>query len=423
VIGELNRVRPAFHLPPALHHRNFTLLWLGLLISTAGSQMQMATLLWHLRLLSNQPVLVSGIGLARVVPLLFISPFAGLVADRYNRRTILFITQSIMIIVALLLGLLTLLGIIQIWHIYLLTAIQALAGVFDTPARQAMMPNMVPREDLPSAFSLQSIAFNSGAILGPGLSGLVIGYLGLQSVYFFNAASFLAVLVALVCMGKIPQRQVLTTGGVRANLRSIREGFSFIRSKPIILSSMLLDFIATFFSSANTLLPFVARDVLHVGEIQYGWLSASQSIGAVTVGFIFSQRDRIRHQGKLLMGAVMVFGLATAWFGLVNAFWWAMLALLLVGAADAVSTIIRNTIRQLQTPDHIRGRMVGVNQIFFGGGPQLGEIEAGMAAQIFGVPFAIISGGLGCILAVGILAVIYPQLRHYGGDETIPETA
>jgi len=415
-------VRAVLRLPPAMRHRNFTLLWLVLLISTAGSQMQMATLLWHLRLLSDQPLLVSGIGLARVVPLVFISPFAGLAADRYNRRTILFITQSIMIAAAGLLGLLTLLGIIQIWHIYLLTTLQALAGVFDTPARQAMMPNLVPVKDLPSAFSLQSIAFNSGAILGPGLSGLVIGYLGLQYVYFFNAASFLAVLVALVMMGKIPQVQSKIQDGVRSNLRSIREGFSFIRSKPIILSSMLLDFIATFFSSANTLLPFVARDVLHVGEIQYGWLSAAQSIGAVTVGFVFSQRDRIRHQGRLLMGAVLVFGAATAWFGMANAFWWAMLALLLIGAADAVSTIIRNTIRQMQTPDHIRGRMVGINQIFFGGGPQLGEIEAGVAAQLFGVPFAIISGGLGCILAVGILAVMYPQLRRYHGDEAIPET-
>ena len=415
-------MRAVLRLPPAMRHRNFTLLWLVLLISTAGSQMQMATLLWHLRLLSDQPLLVSGIGLARVVPLVFISPFAGLAADRYNRRTILFITQSIMIAAAGLLGLLTLLGIIQIWHIYLLTTLQALAGVFDTPARQAMMPNLVPVKDLPSAFSLQSIAFNSGAILGPGLSGLVIGYLGLQYVYFFNAASFLAVLVALVMMGKIPQVQSKIQDGVRSNLRSIREGFSFIRSKPIILSSMLLDFIATFFSSANTLLPFVARDVLHVGEIQYGWLSAAQSIGAVTVGFVFSQRDRIRHQGRLLMGAVLVFGAATAWFGMANAFWWAMLALLLIGAADAVSTIIRNTIRQMQTPDHIRGRMVGINQIFFGGGPQLGEIEAGVAAQLFGVPFAIISGGLGCILAVGILAVMYPQLRRYHGDEAIPET-
>jgi MFS family permease len=417
--GEPDLNLPAFRLPPALRHRNFTLLWLGLLISTAGSQMQLAALLWHLRILSDQPLLVSGIGLARVLPMFFISPFAGLAADRYNRRRIVFITQTTMIFTAVMLGILTFAGVIQIWHIYLLTIIQATANVFDTPARQSIMPNLVPAKDLPSAFSLQSIAFNTGAILGPGLSGLVIGYMGLQYVYLINAVSFLAVLVALILMGNIAQVSVKTAGGVRSSLRSIREGFSFIRSKPIILSSMLLDFIATFFSSANTLMPFVARDVLHVGEIQYGWLSAAQSMGAVTVGFIFSQRDHIRHQGRLLMGAVLVFGAATAWFGLVNSFWLAMLALLLVGAADAVSTIIRNTIRQLQTPDHIRGRMVGINQIFFGGGPQLGEIEAGVAAQLLGVPFAIISGGIGCIVAVVVLAVIYPQLGHYRGDETI----
>ena len=406
------------HLPPALHHHKFTLLWLSLLLSMAGTQMQLTTLLWHLRLLSDQPLVVSGIGLVRVLPIIALSPFAGLAADRFNRRTILFFTQSIMIFVSMMLAVLTFWGVIQVWQIYLLTAIQSLAFVFDMPSRMALIPNLVPKDDLPSAFSMQSIAFNIGAVAGPGVSGLVIGYFGLGYVYLINAISFLAVMVALWLMGKIIHQKVMATEGLRANLSSIREGFTFIRSKPIILSSMLLDFVATFFSSANTLLPFVARDVLHVGEIQYGWLAAAQPIGAVSMGFFFSQRERIQKQGKLLMGAVIVFGLGTAWFGLVTTFWWAMLALILIGAADTVSTIIRNTIRQIQNPDYIRGRMVGVNQMFFSGGPQLGEIEAGLAAQFLGVPFAIVSGGIGCVLGVVILAFVFPQLVRYRGDES-----
>ncbi|MCE1253574.1 MAG: MFS transporter [Anaerolineae bacterium] len=407
-------------IPPALRYRNFSLLWLGLLVSVAGSQMQLAALLWHMRLLSNLPLVVSGIGLVRVLPIILLSPFAGLVADRYNRRQIMFVTQMVTFLAAMLLGLLTVMQIIDIWEIYALTAVQALAQVFDLPARQSLTPNLVPQEVLPNAFSLQSIAYNAGAILGPGLGGMVIGFLGMQYVYFINAATVAVVLIALMMMGHIAQKPVLAEGGLRANLGSIKEGFSFIFSRPVILSSMLLDFIATFFSSANTLLPFVARDVLHVGEIEYGWLSSAQPIGSLLVGLFFSQREKIHKQGLLLMVSVIVFGLATILFGVVNVFGLAMLALLLMGAGDAVSTIIRNTIRQLQTPDYIRGRMVSVNQIFFMGGPQLGEIEAGLVAQLLGVPFAIISGGVGCILGVLFLFARFPQLARYRGDEPAP---
>jgi MFS family permease len=182
---------------------------------------------------------------------------------------------------------------------------------------------------------------------------------------------------------------------------------------------MLIDFFATFFSSANTLMPLIARDVLGVGVVEYGWLNAAQAIGAVTAALIVSQFGQIRRQGFMFLTAVFAFGISTILFGLANSFVLAMLALILIGASDSVSTIIRNTIRQLQTPDHIRGRMVSINQIFFMGGPQLGEVEAGAVAQVFGPVFAIISGGIGCLLAVGLIVRRWPQLRHYNGDEPV----
>jgi MFS family permease len=203
------------------------------------------------------------------------------------------------------------------------------------------------------------------------------------------------------------------------SLSSISEGVKFILEQPIILSSMILDFFATFFSSANTLMPIVARDVLHVGAVEYGWLSAAQSVGAVVAALAISQMSSIRRQGPVFLISVVVFGAATIAFGAATHFIAAMLALMMVGAADSVSTIIRNTIRQLQTPDYIRGRMTSVNQIFFMGGPQLGEVEAGGVAQLFGAPFAIISGGVGCILAVIWIARKWPQLRTYNGDEPV----
>jgi len=181
----------------------------------------------------------------------------------------------------------------------------------------------------------------------------------------------------------------------------------------------VLDFFATFFSSANTLMPIFARDVLKVGVVEYGWLSAAQSIGAVSAALVMSQIRQIHRQGPTFLISVVVFGIATIFFGLAKTFWMAMLALIFVGAADSVSTIIRNTIRQLQTPDYLRGRMTSVNQIFFMGGPQLGEVEAGVAAQIFGAPIAVISGGVGCILAVAWITRRWPQIARYNGDEPI----
>ncbi len=399
-------------LPPALRHRRFFWLWLGLLLSITGSQMQLWALFWHVRQLSANPLAIGVIGAARFVPIMLFSLLGGVVADRYSRRTILFLTQSFSMLVALGLWFLTAKDVIQLWQIYLLTGLQAVAMAFDTPARQSLVPNLVPEQDLSSAFSLQSIAFNTGSILGPALSGLVIGYWGQEYTYLLNAISFIAVLLALIGLGQISQR-VQGLSSLRLAILDIRAGICFILHQPIILSSMILDFFATLFSSANTLLPYVARDVLHVNEIAYGWLAAAQSIGAVMAGLVFSQLRMVRGQGKILVLAVVVFGLATIFFGLARTFVTVFLSLVVVGAADSVSTILRNTIRQLLTPDDLRGRMTSINQVFFMGGPQLGEVEAGIVAQMFGVPFAIVSGGIGCLLAALVIVRLWPQLLKY----------
>jgi len=377
--------------------------------------MQIWAIFWHIRTLTDQPIAISGVGLARILPVIIFSLISGAVADSYNRRTIIFITQSCAAVLALILGLLTLSGHITIWYIYLITAIQAIVIAFDGPARAALIPNLVPVEDLANAFSLNSIAFDAGSVIGPAITGFVIAASGQASVYIINAISYFAVIIALILIGEIPQKMQARTNGV--SLISIREGIGFIVSKPIIFSSMILDFIATFFASANTLMPFVANDVLHVSVVAYGWLSAAQSVGAMIAAVIISQVHQLRKQGALFLGAVFIFGLATVVFGAATSFAVAWIALAITGAADGVSTIIRNTIRQLQTPDEMRGRMTSVNQIFFQGGPQLGEFEAGAVAQLFGTPFAIISGGIGCIIGLGFITIKWPRIWRYNGDE------
>lgn len=408
------------HTPPALKHRKFRLLLFGQLVSIAGTQMQVWAIFWHIRTLTDQPIALGGVGLARILPILLFALIGGALADARNRRGVMLITQSLMALYALGLALLSFSGGISLWQIYALTGLQAMAVAFDTPARQALTPNLVPARDLPNAFSLNSIAMHTGSIAGPALSGLVIAFLGQPYTYLFNAISYLAVILALIAMGPVEQQLVeapaSATGGPAArpvSWAAIRDGVQFILGQPIILSTMILDFFATFFSSANTLMPIFARDILKVGAVEYGWLSSAQAVGAVSAALVISQLQQIRRQGPLFLLCVGIFGLATIAFGLSTSFAMAFVALMFIGGADAVGTIIRNTIRQLQTPDHIRGRMTSINQVFFMGGPQLGEMEAGVVAQFLGAPFAVVSGGVGAILAMIWVAWRWPQLRTY----------
>jgi MFS family permease len=409
----------SLHIPPALQHRRFRLLWLGLLFSVAGSRMQFAALLWHIRKLSDQPIALGGIGLARVVPIIIFSLIGGAIADVFDRRKVMYVTQGVLICTAASLAWLTWNGHIQLWHIYALTVCEAIATAFDLPARQALTPNLVPARDLPNAFSMQSIAFTVGSIAGPALAGLFIGYLGQTSVYLTNAVSYIGIVIALLMIGPVAQQHAERHSSTPVSWEAIKEGIQFIISRPIILSSMLLDFFATFFSAANALMPIFAKDILGVGEIGYGWLLSAESIGSALTAGILSQMDEIRHQGKVLLGAVISFGVWTIVFGVSRGYWLTFASLALMGASDTISMVIRNTIRQLRTPDYIRGRMTSVTQIFFMGGPQLGEMEAGLVAQFFGAPFAVISGGIGTILAVFGIARKWPQICTYQGDENL----
>lgn len=404
-------------IPPSLRHWKFFYLWLGQLISITGTQMQLWALFWHISQLNKNPIALGGIGLARIIPVILFSLIGGVIADSMDRRKIMFVTQSFAALLALVLGLLTQFGHVTIWHIYLITALQAIAVAFDGPSRQALVPNLVPKEDLPNAFSMTFTSFQFGSVLGPALSGVVIAWGGQYAVYYLNAISFASVFLALFMIGDVPQTLAEKSAGI--SMEAIREGIQFILSKPIILSTMLLDFVATFFASGNTLMPLIATNVLKVGVLQYGYLSAAPAVGAVLVALVMSQIKVIRRQGPVFLGAVILFGVATIIFGITRSFIIAWIAIATTGAADGVSTIIRNTIRQLQTPDHLRGRMTSVNQIFFQGGPQLGEVEAGTVAQLWGAPFAVISGGIGCIIGTLLIIWKWPQLLKFNGDEII----
>jgi MFS family permease len=400
---------------PALQHRDFTLLWIGQLLSFAGSRMQTAAILWHVSLLANperKGLALGLVGAVQVLPIVGFAMLSGVVADALDRRKVMLVTQTTMALLAATLATLTFGGLRVVWPIYLLAALSSAASSFDGPARQSLIPNLVPREHLASAIGLNTLMFQFAAVAGPTLAGLVIAGPGLAWVYTTNAVSFLAVIGALLIMRAHPRDPKAPPS--RITWAAAREGFRFVFAQPIVRSTMLLDFIATFFGSATALLPIFAQDILHVGATGYGWLYAAPSVGAALAGTVMAyQIERIDRRGAVLLWAVAVYGLATVIFGISHAFWLTLLCLAAVGGADTVSTVIRNIVRQLETPDELRGRMTGVNMIFFMGGPQLGEFEAGLAAQFFGAVFSVVSGGIGCLAATGLVAAKEETLRRY----------
>jgi MFS family permease len=405
----------------SLSHRNFRLIWIGLLASVTGSMMQNAGLLWHVSLLwpEKKALALGLVGLVRVVPIVCLSMFSGVVADAWNRRRLMLLTQSSAAIVSLVLAVLTLRGLSAVWPIYVLAFLGAGVGTFDLPARQALVPTLVPREHLPNAISMNTIMFQLASVVGPSLGGIVIAAFGVGWVYVANALSFGCVIAALLMMRGVTGKPVREGHEPEdeISLRAAREGLTFVFESPLIRSTMLLDFFATFFSSASALLPIFAQDVLHVGAKGYGWLYAAPAVGAVAMSAaMIPMTTRIERRGAVLLWAVAGYGLATAVFGLSTWFWLTFFCLAMTGAMDTISMIIRNIVRQLETPDRLRGRMIGVNMVFFQGGPQLGELEAGAVANWLGPVFSVVSGGVGCLIAVAWVARSTPTLRRYRRD-------
>ncbi len=384
--------------------------------------MQNAALLWHVSLLvspEKKGLALGFVGLVKVVPIVIFSMVSGVVADAWDRRRLMIVTQACSALVAVGLAVLAFEGLSKTWPIYTLAGLAAAVGAFDMPARQALVPTLVPREHLPNAISLNTIMFQTASVGGPSLGGLIIAGGGVGWAYLANALSFVFVIVALLLMRDAPRRSPASSGSTAGSrddvsLHAALEGLRFVFRSPLIRSTMLLDFFATFFASATALLPIFAQDILHVGARGYGWLYAAPSAGAViTSAIMVILTDRIEGRGLVLLRAIAVYGLATVMFGLSRSFWLTFLCLAITGAADTVSTIIRNIVRQLETPDRLRGRMTGVNMVFFMGGPQLGELEAGAVASWLGATVSVVSGGVGCLIVTGWVAATTPALRHY----------
>jgi MFS family permease len=410
IAAESNERQTAFS---SLRHRDFRLLWMGQIVSVIGSQMQLAAINWHIYLLTGSPLALGLVGACRAVPIILCSLMGGVLADVIDRRRVMLTTQTIMLACSAMLAVVTFSGSERVWPIFLLTAIASAAWAFDTPARQALMPMLVPLKDFPNAVSLSMLVFQIGLITGPPLAGFLLASHGPALVYAFNAASFIAVIVGLALMRSSGKPEKAEADAPAISFQSLVEGLRFVWRTPIIVQTMTLDFVATFFASANQLLPIYAKDILAVGAKGYGFLAAAPAAGAIVAGLIMARMGALKKQGVTVIVSVGLYGAATIAFGVSRVFWFSLLMLAATGAADTVSTILRQTIRQLVTPNKLRGRMTSINMIFFMGGPQLGEVEAGTVAALIGAPLSVVTGGVACLIAAMFALMRAKNLRRY----------
>ncbi|MEN3329543.1 MAG: hypothetical protein V7638_4350 [Acidobacteriota bacterium] len=375
--------------------------------------MQFVAINWHVYLLTKSAFALGLVGLFRGVPIIVCSLAGGVVADAFDRKRAMIVTQSVMLLTAALLSAATLAGLKSVWPIYILSAFSAAAQAFDTPARQALMPTLVPEEDFPNAVSLGIIVFNIAIIVGPAIAGFILAETGPAIIYGFNALSFLAVIAAVIAMRTSGKPDLQRGRREALSFGALKEGLRFVWQTPIIVQTMTLDFAATFFASATLLLPIFAQERLHVGARGYGFLAAAPAIGSVLTALVMARIGSFQKQGRLVVASVAVFGVATAGFGVSTVYWLSLLMLAITGAADTVSTVLRQTIRQLVTPNHLRGRMTSINMMFFMGGPQLGELEAGSLAALIGAPLSVVVGGLGSLICAAIAAVKSKSLMEF----------
>ena len=393
-----------------LRDRNYSLLFWGQLISSAGTQMQVVAVAWQVFLLTHSPVALGLIGLMQAVPRLIFSLVGGVLADVLDRRKMLMVVNLAMMGFSIILALCTDLHAINITLIYAIILLSSIASSFEFPTRQSIVPTLVPREQMADALSLNSAMMQLTFIVGPTAGGFAIAWLGLANTYWFDVVSYLVVIGSL-CFMLVPR--IPLEKRPQAGFGALFDGMRFLREHPVILAVLSLDFGANFFGSPRALLPVYAQDIMHIGPQGLGILLAATSIGAVALAPFTGIFARIKRQGLGVALSIIVWGLCITAFGFFpNPLWLGVLFLAGAGAADMVSMILRGIVVQMSTPDEFRGRISAVNAMFVVGGPMLGQFESGLVGGLLSPMFSVVSGGLACIFATLLILALVPGLAR-----------
>jgi MFS family permease len=400
-----------------LRHRDFRNFVTGSFVSNVGGTIQFWAVSWHVYHLTQSSFMVGLVAGARVLPLLIFSLIGGAFADTHDRRTILMWSQAAMALVSLMIAIATFTGHANIWNLFTLVTLNVVPAAFTSPARQAMFVALVPREDFPNAVSINGMQWRLSDILGPAAAGILIGLpigpeRGLSLCYALNAVSFLAVIYVTWLLPKTPlppERERMTLPRM---VGMIRDGLHFVFRKPILRDTMTLDFFATLLSGAEALLPAFAT-ILALGPEGYGLLASSAGMGALIAAGTLAWLPAVRFQGRLVLWMIFAYGIFTIGFGMSPNLPTAMIFLAATGAADMTSTVMRQTIRQMSTPDEVRGRMSATSMIFNITGPRLGDLEAGLVAKLVGERLSVVSGGIACLVVAILYAWKAKDLRAY----------
>jgi len=408
----------------ALRHSGFLVYLLGGLISNTGSQMRIVAAQWEITIREPDPrKLALGlgyIGLALVLPVILFALPAGAAADRFSRRWLIVVAQV---------GL-ALCGVGLAWaswtqasllFIYLLLFGTGVFRALGWPASSAIVTGLVPAKVFSNAATWRSNAYQLASTIGPLAGGFLLAWWNPYIVFLIDGASSLVLAACMVFIRAKPQERAVEP----KSWRSLLQGIHFLRRQPIILSTMTLDMVAVLFGGVVALLPIFATQVFDVGAVGLGWMRAMPALGSILMGFVLAMRPPIQRGGRTILLTVLTFGIATIVFGVTKSFAVSLTALFILGAADNISVVIRQTVLQLLTPDSMRGRVTAVSVIFIGSSNELGEFESGVAASFLGLVPSVVFGGVMTLVTVGVVAVVWPELLRLGSLEHLqpPEPA
>jgi len=395
----MSRLATAF---PALRHRNFQIFYAGFVVSLLGSWMQRVAQSWLVLDLTDSAFYVGLVDAVGMLPVLFFTLYAGVVADRLPRRGIVLATQSGAMVFAFVLAALVYADVVQVWHVVVLASLMGLSNAFDIPARHALMMDLVGRDDLTNAIALNSSAFNATRVIGPSVAGVIIGIIGVAACFLLNGVSYLAVIWALLVLRLPPFRR---PEGPRSPWKQLREGFAYmatdVRSRTMVLHIAVF---SIFGVPAFVLMPVMARDVLGRGATEFGWMMSAVGVGALAGALGIAVLSYRLRRGKLLSFAAVGFGVFDVAFALSRSLPLTLVALVMLGFSMILMTALTNTLLQTIAPDELRGRVVAFYAwAFLGLGP-FGALQAGMVAEKLGTPTALAIGGTACLVsAVGLL--------------------
>ncbi|MDQ2952802.1 MAG: MFS transporter [Chloroflexota bacterium] len=395
--------------------REFRLLWTGQLISQAGSALRLVAIPYQIYLITGSSLAVGLLGLFSAIPLIALSLWGGVIADRVDRRRMLVATNICLALTSLALALSTQLGLAGVPVLYLLTAVGSAFGALDQPARSALAPSLVDRRLIPAAMALNQSNFQVAQVVGPAVAGVLIARFGLALAYWIDVATY-AVAIGLLLLMRVPDVDVRIVHA--APFRALVDGMAFLWSRPLLLATMSVDFFATFFAVSRAVMPYYADRVFGVGPEGLGLLYAAPGVGATVVALTSGWTNRAQRRGLGILASVAIFGLAIALFGLLpeSAFLVGLVLLAIAQGADTVSSIFRHTILQLETPDALRGRLSAINLVFVAGGPQLGQVESGVVADLWSPEASVVTGGLACVGMVFVAHALVPELARYRAE-------